>query len=195
MSKELTDNDFIDSAKILKCDVAAIKAVAEVESSGSGFLQDGTIKVLFEGHIFYKYSNGAFADSHPTLCYPHWSRKFYATGANADIRGHKERGRLHDAMLLDEKAALMSASYGKFQVMGFNYTHCGFKNINDFFNVIQLNEGEQIKSFCKYILDVGLDDELRNHEWGAFAYKYNGPEYKKNRYDLKLAAAWVKYSK
>lgn len=194
MSKHLTQEDFINAAKILKCDVAAIKAVAEVESSGNGFLLDDTLKVLFEGHIFYKYTKGAFKNSNPTLCYPHWTKEFYAKGATPDIRGHKEWERLQNAMELDNKAALMSASYGKFQIMGFNYVHCGFKNISDFFNNMQINEGEQIIAFCKYIQDVGLDDELRNHAWGDFAYKYNGPEYKKNKYDLKLAAAWVQYS-
>ncbi|MDU4841787.1 MAG: N-acetylmuramidase family protein [Leclercia adecarboxylata] len=194
MTKNLTQEDFINAAKILRCDVAAIKAVAEVESSGNGFLIDETIKVLFEGHVFYKYTNGRFKNSDPTLCYPNWTREFYAKGATADIRGHKEWNRLQSAMALDDNAALMSASYGKFQIMGFNYVHCGFKSINDFFMVMQVNEGEQIKAFCKYIQDVGLDDELRKHSWGDFAHKYNGPDYKKNKYDLKLAAAWVKYA-
>lgn len=194
MSKELTQDDFNSAAKSLRCDVAAIKAVAEVESAGSGFLQDETIKVLFEGHIFYRYTDGKFKNSDPTLCYPRWTREFYAKGANSDIRGHGEWARLQAAIKLDKKAALMSASYGKFQVMGFNYVHCGFKDIADFFKAIQISEGEQIKAFCKYIQDVGLDDELRTHAWRDFARKYNGPEYQKNKYDLKLAAAWVKYS-
>ena len=194
MSAKLTHDDFQNAAKRLDCDVAAIKAVAEVESAGDGFLEDGTLKILFEGHIFYKYTHGAFAGSHPDLCYPKWTREHYAKGANADIRSHKEWERLLAARKLDEKAALLSASYGKFQIMGFNHLHCGYKNVADFFSDMQQNENEHLKSFCEYLLDVGLDDELRLHHWDSFAYKYNGPEYKKNNYDLKLAAAWVKYS-
>ena len=33
----LTESDFKEAAKLLNCDIAAIKAVAEVESSGNGF--------------------------------------------------------------------------------------------------------------------------------------------------------------
>jgi hypothetical protein len=41
MSDKLNENDFQAAATLLSCDVPAIKAVAEVESSGDGFLSDG----------------------------------------------------------------------------------------------------------------------------------------------------------
>ncbi|WP_262919099.1 N-acetylmuramidase family protein [Niabella hibiscisoli] len=48
----LTEKDFQDAARQLNCEVAAIKAVAEVESKGDGFLPTGEPKILFERHIF-----------------------------------------------------------------------------------------------------------------------------------------------
>jgi hypothetical protein len=48
----LNDNDFQEAATLLNCDVPAIKAVAEVESAGDGFLSDGRVKNLFEGDKF-----------------------------------------------------------------------------------------------------------------------------------------------
>ena len=193
MPMELTDTDFQNAAGLIKCDVAAIKAVAEVESSGSGFLSDGRVKILFEGHQFYKFTKGAYAKSHPTICYQRWTKAFYTKGPNADVRGAGELARLDEAVALDRQAALMSASYGKFQIMGFNYPVCGFGNVEDFFAAMQVSEGEQLKAFCNYVIGNGIDDELQKHHWAEFALRYNGTEYKKNKYDTKLAIAYAKY--
>lgn len=192
-TKLLTEADFQRAAKQLKCDVAAIKAVAEVESAGNGFLSDGRVKILFEGHQFYKFTGGAHAHSHPTICYKKWTKQFYSKGANADIRGAGELARLQQAMALNRHAALMSASYGKFQIMGFNYPVCGFGDVETFFDAMQISEGEQLKAFCNYVIGNAIDDELRNHDWVGFARRYNGKEYWKNKYDKKLAAAYAKY--
>jgi hypothetical protein len=189
----LTDDDFANAAKKLNCDIAAIKAVAEVESSGNGFLSDGRVKILFEGHQFYKYTKGAYATSNPTICFKKWTREFYTKGANADIRGAGELARLEQAMALDRTAALLSASYGKFQIMGFNFAVAGFKTVDEFYEAMQVSEGEHLNAFCNYIKGNSLDDELRTHNWAGFAYRYNGPEYKKNQYDTKLAKAHKKY--
>src|SRR5215468_8375016 len=120
MSRTVTGQDYENAAKLLRCDVPAIQAVAEVESSGNGFLHDGRLRLLFEGHQFYKYTKGAFAESNPTLCFPKWTKEFYCKG-DAETRGNGEFARLEEARKLDDKAALMSCSIGKFQIMGFNF--------------------------------------------------------------------------
>ena len=194
MPQKLTDNDYTAAARLLKCNVAAIKTVAEVESRGDGFLSDGRVKVLFEGHHFYKYTKGAYAASHPSICFSKWTKEFYAKGATAYIRGAGEFARLEMAMALNRTAALLSASFGKFQIMGFNFAICGFVTVEDFFTAMQRSEGEHLNAFCNYIKGNCLDDELRSQQWDKFACRYNGPEYKKNRYDASLAAAYLKYS-
>lgn len=191
----LSETDFEAAAKLLNCDVAAIKAVAAVESSGNGFLSDGRVKILFEGHQFYKFTKGAYAESCPTICYQKWTKAHYTKGANADVRGAGELARLEQAMGLDREAALKSASYGKFQIMGFNYPSCDFQNVEDFYAAMQKSEGDQLKAFCGFIKANGLDKHLRKHNWAEFARGYNGPEYWKNNYDQKLAAAHKKFSK
>ena len=67
MSHILTRNDFIDDARKIGCSIAAIRAVAEVESAGAGFDSKGQPKTLFEGHLFYRYTKGKFATTHPPL--------------------------------------------------------------------------------------------------------------------------------
>jgi hypothetical protein len=39
---------------LLGCEVAAIKAVTEVEGAGQGMLANGKPRILFEPHIFWK---------------------------------------------------------------------------------------------------------------------------------------------
>ena len=191
----LTESDFKEAAKLLNCDIAAIKAVAEVESSGKGFLSDGRVKILFEGHQFHKHTKGAYAETHPTICYKTWTKQHYAKGPNADVRGAGELCRLEQAMSLDREAALKSASFGKFQIMGFNFSSCDFDDVEEFYAAMQASEGAQLKAFCCFIKANKLDNHLRRHQWANFARGYNGPAYAENKYHKKLAAAHAKYSK
>ena len=189
----LTEDDYGRAAATLGCDVAAIKAVAEVESSGAGFLRDGRLRVLFEGHVFYRYTKGEFYDQFPTLCYPKWTSAYYCKG-DPETRGAGECARLDQAEQLDKTAAMMSCSIGKFQVMGFNFALCGFKSVEDFWAALASGEDAQLDAFCQYVKHTGLQSVLAQHNWTEFARRYNGPEYQKNQYDTKLAQAYQKHS-
>lgn len=186
--------ELVAAAKRLGCSLPALQAVTEVESAGAGFLGNGKVKVLFEGHIFWKYTKGRYESSHPSLCYKKWTRAHYVRGANADIRGAGERERLNQAMLLNRTAALMSASYGMFQIMGFNFALCGYTSVDLFYDAMCYSADRQLDAFCEYVRSVSLADELRDRRWADFARKYNGPEYRKNLYDLKLARAYDRYN-
>ena len=52
--KFLSEKDLQDFATKFNLELAAVKAVNEIESSGKGFLIDGRPRILFEGHIFWK---------------------------------------------------------------------------------------------------------------------------------------------
>src|SRR3546814_12972751 len=80
----------------LEVQLAALLAVAEVESSGSGFLKPPSVKpkVLFEGHAFHRLTGGRFDESHPRLSYPRWDRKKYS-GSLAGEWERLEIGRAH----------------------------------------------------------------------------------------------------
>jgi hypothetical protein len=182
------------AAADLGCSLPALQAVVDVESAGRGFLSDGSAKVLFEGHIFYRYTHGRYADTHPSLCYPKWTREHYARGATADERGHGEWDRLEQAIDLNRPAAMMSASYGMFQLMGFNFALCGYTHVGAFYDAMLRGAVEQLLAFCEYIKHVGLADELKDRRWGDFARRYNGPLWERNQYGEKLALAYGKYN-
>lgn len=184
--KLLEERDFVKAAFILECEIEAVKAVCEVEAPKGGFLKSGRPAILFEGHQFYKYTKGKFAESHPTLCHKDWTTKNYKGG-------EAEWERLEAAMKLDRTAALMSTSFGKFQIMGFNFALCGFTSVEAFYEAMQQTEWDHLNAFIQYIEQVGLKDELQERRWADFARKYNGPGYQKNQYDVKMAAAYKKF--
>ena len=182
----LKREDFLDDAALIGCEVEAIMAVAAVESRGGGFDPEGFPKTLFEGHWFHKLTNGKFTASHPTLSYAKWTKSHY--GKTWDV----EKKRLQDAMSLDRNAAMMSASWGMFQIMGFNHARAGFKTVQQFVNAMCKDENAQLAAFTQFIINSGLADELRDRRWADFARLYNGPGYAANKYDEKLAAAYAK---
>lgn len=187
MKPTLTEQDFIDAAARMGVEVAAIKAVAEVEAPRGGFDGDRPV-ILFEGHRFHRYTGGRFDQSHPTISYPKWTRKFYGKNQN------EEWDRRATAYRLDPVAAMLSTSYGKFQIMGFNYAQAGFRSLLVFDEAMWESEGAQLQAFVAFLENSGLTDELREHRWADFARLYNGPLYRENRYDEKLAAAYAKFS-
>src|SRR5688500_3062767 len=106
----LTESDFKAAARLLNCDIAAIKAVAEVESSGSGFLSDGRVKILFEGHQFHKHTKGAYAESHPTIWYMKSANKHISQLTKVDVHCADEFARLERTMSQDCQVAIKSES-------------------------------------------------------------------------------------
>jgi hypothetical protein len=184
---KLTDQDFNDCAATLNCQAAAVRAVVAVESAGGGFFSDGRPKILFEAKYFHKLTGGKYDKSHPNISSPVWDKSLYKGGV-------REWDRLDEATALDRGAALQSASWGLFQIMGANYKACGFASVEDFVAAMERSEGDQLKAFVNFIRSNKLDDFLRNRDWASFAKGYNGPGYAKNQYDKKLAAAYGKFS-
>ncbi|WP_294203141.1 N-acetylmuramidase family protein [uncultured Chryseobacterium sp.] len=187
MDKLLKESDYLQAAELLGCEVAAIKAVAEVESTGSGFLDDGiTPKILFERHYFHDLTGGKYDKSYPDIS------NEAAGGYGTSSRQH---ARLQVASGLDRDAAMQSASWGKFQIMGKNYALAGFKTLQAFINAMYDSEASHLKAFVNFIISTGLKPALQKKDWTTFARKYNGKNYYKNKYDEKMASAYKKYKK
>lgn len=189
----LTEQDMIDVALSIGVDIPVIKAVCEVESRGKGFLDNGDPKILFEGHIFWRQLKkknmepGEYRSGNEDILYPKWEKNHYVGGVG-------EYERLSRARRIDESSALCSASWGAFQIMGFNYGKCGFQSVKAFVDSQYRNEKEHLKAFVNFIESSNLLDDLKNKDWPSFAKGYNGPAYAENKYDLKLEEAYQKYA-
>lgn len=190
----LSEQDFQKAAERLGVEVAAIKAVKEVESGSHGaFLASGRPPILFEGHIFWKELKKRGIDpaskqaGNEDVLYEKWSRKY--------LGGEKEYTRLEKAEKIQEEAALASASWGMFQILGNNYKECGENSVYAFVEKMRRSESDQLTLFVTYLEKRRLQVYLKNKDWAGFACKYNGPEYKQNKYDEKLEAAYNKYKR
>lgn len=189
MSQNLTEQDFIAAAARLNAPLSAVKAVASVESAGNGFLSGGRPKVQFEPHVMYSELTKLFGKARAEL---ELSRHpdLVARSAGSYQSLEKENADMdRAASAIDRTAALQSASWGAFQIMGYHWKTCGYATLQEFINA-QYTAAGQLDSFVRFILaDARLLNALRRKEWATFARIYNGPNYAKNRYDTKLADA------
>lgn len=193
--EKLSDKDYSLMAELLDCEVAALRAVQSVETGGrGGFFEPGYPAILFEGHIFWNQlkKRGIDPQTHvagnENILYPKWDRTKYFGG----IREHE---RLEQARMINKEAADASASWGMFQIMGFNYAACGEQSVASFVASMHENECKQFLLAGRFIRKGGMLPALQTKNWADFAKRYNGPAYAQNKYDEKLAAAYEKFNK
>lgn len=172
-------------ARALSVHPAELWTVLQVETRGCGFFADRRPVILFERHIFSRRTKGRFDAQAPDLSNPQ---------AGGYAGGVAEYERLERALALDAPAALMSASWGLGQVMGFHAEDLGYGSVEQFVRRMMASEDEQLGALAAFIQKNGLARPLQNHDWATFAKGYNGPAYAKNQYDKKLASAYLRLS-
>ena len=170
-------------------DTKRIKAVADVESNGSGWFNSGLPKILWERHKFWKHT----ADKSVSL-YSNPSAGGYTMDANANgINDSWEK--LSYAIGKDPLAALKSISIGKFQVLGRYYLECGYKHPIEMLCAASRDEYAHYAMLRDYILNVAKLKEAflalstNPNDNRAFARGYNGKAYERYEYHIKLAKA------
>lgn len=171
---------------------AHLAAVIEVESGGRILAKvAGRMEplILFEPHVFYRLlsadkRNEAVAQG---LASERWNKRLY--GQTQVARWDQ----LRRAAQIDHDAAFEATSWGVGQVLGQNWESLGFESVDQLVDYARKGIDQQIDLMLRYVLANGLDDELRDGRWAAFARGYNGPLYAKNRYDKKLADAAARY--
>ncbi len=165
---------------------ADVLAVAEVESGGRKDLPDGRPQILFEAQWFHKFTNGQYDHSHPNISSPTWNRSLYRGGA-------LEYDRLAEAVALNETAALKSASWGLFQIMGFNHKRAGFPTVELFVEAIKDDDDADMAAFIGFVrTDPRLLKALRTQDDRTFAEFYNGTG-QIDYYAAKITAARAHY--
>jgi hypothetical protein len=170
----------------LGCDANVVLAVAEVESGGGHDLPDGRPKILFEAHWFSKLTGHKYDETYPMISSREWNRSLYQGGA-------AEYNRLNAAISLDADAAMQSASWGLFQIMGFNYKACGFSHVMDFVNFIKGPDDADMEAFCSFVkANPPILKAMQTKDWKAFALHYNGPGAVAS-YSAKMADAYAMF--
>ncbi|MGM0638456.1 MAG: N-acetylmuramidase domain-containing protein [Pseudomonadota bacterium] len=189
----LGQRDLVWAAGELKVPVAAIMAVNEVESRGSGFFSNGRPAILFERHIMARRLRQHGIDPAPHIAS---NPDLVNTSAGGYQGGIREYGRLERAQQIHHDSALESASWGLFQIMGFHWQHLDYDSVRHYVECMHRSEGEHLTAFVRFIQkDPVLLSSLRHQQWARFARRYNGPAYARNRYDAKMAQAFENHSR
>ena len=187
----LTDTDFQNAATQLGNGISVniIKAFATVESGGrSGFGPAKLPVIAFEGHWFRTFTKSIYDQAHPLLSYR------YVQKAGPQWRvNNKDQVKAWETMTiafaLDQEAALMSASWGMFQMMGFNFASCGYKSVFEFTAALKINAGHQLKAFVGFCSQKpALIKAMKTKDYVGMALNYNGKDY--GDYDRRIKKAY-----
>jgi len=180
-AKGVTEEQLRSLADMADCSYEQLVSVANVESSGSGYDSNGRPKILFERHKFHQITGGEFS----TTSY-----------SNSSAGGYNEDSwdKLTNAICTGEiDPAFKSASWGKFQIMGFWYPHMGFTSALEMAFSTTKSEYHHYYLLVGYIRLAGLLPELRQistdpDDCRPFASGYNGSNYAEGGYHTKIAA-------
>jgi hypothetical protein len=195
--REPTPAAYKRGAEQLGVSVAHLKAVYQTEVGGEGYLSDGRIKILYERHYFSEFTKGKFDKSNPTLSNPQ-------SGGYGTNKQQYEK--FEQAKLLDEDAAYKSISIGGFQIMGSNFKSAGYLSAKEFVEaMINGDEDKHLEAFVNFVKNDNFKPKdkdgkgktklqaLKDKDWVSFSRGYNGPSFKKNKYDEKMEAAYNKF--
>lgn len=177
--------DYIAAAERLACEWQALAAVAEVESGREGaFGPDGRPIILYERHLFAAKTGGLYNLSHPHLSQPR--------GGGYPPDQQRRWRQLSEAYALHPAAAIESASWGRFQLLGQNYATMDLPDAHAYVARLARSEVDQLHAFEAFIRHAHRDllPALRARDWATFARRYNGANYAQNRYDQRMAEAY-----
>jgi hypothetical protein len=86
-------------------------------------------------------------------------------------------------------------SWGQYQIMGYHWERLSYASVLVFVAAMMDSEAAQLDAFVRFIAaDAALHKALMARKWADFARIYNGPEYKDNAYDIKLARAYARHA-
>jgi hypothetical protein len=195
----------IDLAKDLGIRPEVLEAVIQVESSGLGFLPAKALSpagrniagfpaIRFEAHVFWKELEDRHIDPSAVKApRPDLIRKKRDDSLVKTRAG--EWDRLEAARTINKDAADCSASWGKFQIMGFNWKACGAESVSDFVELMHGEDGQR-RLFTGFLkANPKMVRALKDLSWSGFAKLYNGPGYSKLNYDGKMAAEYRRLTK
>jgi len=99
-----------------------------------------------------------------------------------------------EALRLDRKAALESASWGLGQVLGSNFAVAGFDDAEDMVAKMVQSERHQLLGMFNFIDGNNLGRHLKSQDWRRFALGYNGSNAEENDYPGKLKRAFDQFA-
>ena len=192
----LSEQDYRDVAEMLGVEVAAIKAVVDIEAGRQheGFFAPGKPLINFDLSMFRQHArrNGVnlskYSRSHSVVFSSPNARRYGSRQA-------AQHERLRLARTIDERSAIQGTFWGMFQIGGFNWKLCGCKSLEEFVERMSRSERDQLELFAEFLKNTGMDASLRAKNWAAFARRYNGASYAKRGYHTRMASAYQRHKR
>lgn len=183
--KPLALEDIETASEALGIEPATFHAYLVVETRGSGFIPGTDLpSILFERHWFARFTEGKFSTEYPDI----------SNGSPGGYHsGRAEWDRLIEAAALNEEAALRSTSWGLTGIMGFNFEAAGYPDVWSFVEAQFTTEGQLDTAIAFLKSNSGMVEAFRDKDWAGFAKRYNGPNFRKNQYDTRLAEAYATF--
>lgn len=190
----LTDKDYQIVADSLGIEIATIKSIVEIETGRchDGIITPGIPLVNFDAAIFKRFMRKAqksYSKHSSSMAFKAPNTRKYGSFGKA------QWARLESAREIDKVIADKATFWGMFQIGGFNWEKCGCKSLEEFVKKMSTSEFEQLKLFAEFCKNTNLVKYLKAKNWSAFAYRYNGPGYKRHNYDGRLRKAYFKFKK
>lgn len=190
----LTEKDYAEVAEELGVEVAAIKAVVDIEAgvAHKGFWMQGKPLINFDLSMYrraagkYGVSLSKARSKSPVIFAKPNIRKYGSQQAG-------QQARLDAARALHEASAIEGTFWGMFQIGGFNWKRLGFESAAEMAAEMSKSERAQLEIFARFIREFNMLDDLRNKNWLGFALKYNGPRARKRGYHTRMAKAYAKH--
>ena len=179
-----SDEDLRTTALSLDVELAALRAVLTVETSGSGFLPNGLPKILLERHYVYRLAtDAARAKLPPSVC---------STAPGGYVGGAGEWARFEQVAAVDLDLAIQSCSWGLPQAMGAYWQTMRYTSPDALMASVARNERTQLVLLDQYLTYVNRNAlrALQNKDFDQFAAAYNGPA-NVAVYGAKLRAAYA----
>lgn len=192
----LTEQDFIEVAEELGVEVAAIKAVVDIEAGKThqGFWTEGKPLINFDLSMFRRMAAknrvalSRYIKSHSVVFARPNSRRYGSQQA-------AQQARLDAARTIHDLSAIEGTFWGMFQIGGFNWKKCGASSPDEFVRLMSRSERDQLELFANFVRNTGLLQPLKAKNWSAFARGYNGNSYAARGYHNRLAAAYGRHKK
>jgi len=191
---KLSEEDFREVAEELGVEVAAIKAVVDIEAGKAheGFYQPGKPIINFDLSMYRKYAprhgvSLSKAKKKAPLIFARPNTRKYGSYQAAQY------ARLDAAREIDTASALESTFWGMFQIGGFNWKLCGCSSVEEFVELMSRSERDQLELFSRLITNCGMLEPLQKKQWLAFALKYNGPRAKSRGYHTRMASSYARH--
>lgn len=189
---KLTDEDYQIVADELGVEVAALRAVVEIEAGKTqkGFASPGIPVINFDRTMFkllLKKAGIKWSKYSKSIAFGRVNTKKYGTYSKAQF------ARLEAARKINKDIANQATFWGMFQIGGFNWKKCEAKSIDEFVFQMSYSEEMQLELFARFIKSTGLLKYLKTKNWRGFARGFNGSSYASKGYHTRLARAYAKY--